>query len=178
MKRTLLVLLAFMVSPALLADAPTKDPNWKTIAALGDTIKGVEVISGNELRIAKIHCRLLGIRIPAEQAEHAKRFLELYLKDYGSGLCIYNAHWPINDKDGVPLIWLKGMGNGGWAQETLVEAGLATMDHRGYEGYKFNVPRKQPGNDDVDWKKCLLDAEATFSQGKKPNVNFKWPEPK
>jgi hypothetical protein len=133
-------------------------------------------MSGNELRIAGIDCRLLGVQIPADRAAAAKRFLELYLKDYGSSLAIYNSHSPINDKDGVPLIWLTGIGNGGWAQETLVQAGLAKMRFAENDAYKFNVPRKAPGNDDFDWKQCLKDADARFKSGSKPNVNFEWPE--
>jgi len=46
-----------------------------------------------------------------------------------------------------------------------------------FEAYKFRVPMKD-GSNEFDWKQCLKKAESDSKAGTKPNVNFKWPEPK
>jgi hypothetical protein len=137
----------------------------------------VTVINGYELMIDGVRCRLFGVQLPKDvaQAASAKRFLELYIKDYGSYFSIYNDDSPVNSKDGVPLIWLHGDGNGGWAQETLVQAGLLDIDYKGLADYHFRVPTKA-GDEDFDWKKCLEEAAYSHQAGKKPEVNFDWPE--
>jgi hypothetical protein len=137
----------------------------------------VTVVSGCEMIIGGVRCRLLGVHLPKDvaKAARAKRFLELYIKDYGVSFGIYNKDNPVTSNDGVPLIWLHGYGDGGWAQETLVQAGLLGVDYSGYEEYHFRVPRKA-GDVDFDWKKCLKEAVSSHQAGKKPNVNFDWPE--
>lgn len=90
---------------------------------------------------------------------------------------IYNVTAPVDDKDGVPLIWLHRHLDGGWAQETLVQAGLATVNYAGFEDYQFTVPGKA-GDYRFDWKECLKKAEADFRAGKEPHVLFRWPQPK
>jgi hypothetical protein len=159
------------------AQTPNKEDIWKTIASWHVPMPKVEVLSGNELMIGKTRCRLFGIRSPKDpaQAAKAKRFLELYMEDYGDYFSIYNTESPISDKDGVPLIWLAGHGNGGWAQEALVQAGLADIDFARFELYRFQVPAKS-GLEEKNWKKCLRDAKAAERAGKQPNINFDWPE--
>lgn len=176
-KRITLVLVAFSLINPGHAEDTVPNANWRKIAALRVPIKDVRVVSGNEVEIAGVRCRLFGIEIPDRVKDEAKRFLELYMKDYGAYFSIYNDNAPLNDKDGTPLIWLKGHGNGGWAQETLVQAGLATPSYSGFEGYEFTTPRKE-GVRKFDWKACLKDADAAHKAGHPPNVNFKWPQQK
>jgi len=175
-KMACLLLLTITTATGVRAAGGTNDSNWEKLSGLRDQME-VEVISGNEVKIIGIRCRLLGIVIPDEPKRQlaAKRFLELYIKDYRPYFGIYNSHSPVNDKDGVPLIWLRGIGNGGWAQETLVQAGLATPSYFRFEGYKFSVMGKQ-GEHDCDWKGILNRAEDDYRRGAKPNINFEWSE--
>ena len=153
------------------------DRHWRRLSKLQTPIYGVRVLNGREIAIAGTRCRLFGVRLPDDETMRAKarRFLELYMADYGAYFFIYNIESPVNGHDGVPLVWLQGSGNGGWAQETLVQAGLAVVDYTGFEDYKFRVPGKS-GDLEYDWKKCLQDAESYRAAGKKPDVNFTWPE--
>ena len=150
---------------------------WKKISSWRVPMPKVRVVSGCELLIDGVRCRLFGVQLPkdAAQAASAKRFLEFYIKNYGDYFSIYNTDNPVSSKDGVPLIWLHGHGNGGWAQETLVEAGLLSVDYGGHEEYRFRVPAKS-GEEEFDWKKCLKEAVSSHQAGKKPNVNFDCPE--
>ncbi len=159
------------------AAEPKGDQAWKTIAGWFGPKPKVTVLSGCELLIGGVRCKLFGVRLPDDdvKAAQAKRFLELYMKDYGSWFSIYNAHSPVSSRDSTPLVWLKGHGNGGWAQETLVQAGLVVIDYTGFEHYTFRVPVKS-GQKLFDWKRCLGDAVSWREAGKKPNVNFSWPE--
>jgi hypothetical protein len=136
----------------------------------------VTVLSGNELMIKGIRCRLFGVKLPKDIkiAASAKRFLELYVKDYDRYYSIYNDSNPVSSSDGVPLIWFKGSGEGGWAQETLVQAGLLEVDYSGFEEYHFQVPRE--GLEEFDWKECFKEALASHQAGKKPHILFDWPE--
>lgn len=154
------------------------DNKWKRLAKLQVPIYGVRVLNGREILIANVKCRLFGIRLFDEEMlqARAKRFLELYMRDYGAYFFIYNVESPISDLDGVPLIWLHGSGNGGWAQETLVQAGLAKVDYAGFDDYKFRVPGKEVSFPIYDWKTSLHDAERYYATRRKPNVNFNWPE--
>jgi endonuclease YncB( thermonuclease family) len=154
------------------------DNKWKRLAKLQVPVYGVRVLNGREILIANVRCRLFGIRLFDDEIlqARAKRFLELYMRDYGGYFFIYNVASPISDVDGVPLIWLQGSGNGGWAQETLVEAGLAKVDYAGFDDYKFRVPGKEVAFPISDWKTRLHDAEGYYATGRKPHVNFKWPE--
>lgn len=138
----------------------------------------VTVSSGNELIIDGIRCRLFGVKLPKDIniAARAKRFLELYVKDYDRYYSIYNDNDPVSSDDGVPLIWFRGHGEGGWAQETLVQAGLLDVDYRGFEEYYFRVPTKA-GYKEFDWKGCFKEALASHQAGKKPHILFDWPEP-
>jgi hypothetical protein len=127
--------------------------------------------------IDKIRCRLFGIKLPedAEQAAKAKRFLELYMQECGNYFSIYNTSNPISAEDGVPLIWLKGHGNSGWAQQTLLEADLVKLDFEKVKDYRFTVPAKS-GDKDFNWKQCFDYAFAARRDGRKPTVFFEWPE--
>jgi len=151
---------------------------WERIASWRVPMPPVTVLSGNELMIGGIRCRLFGVKLPHDIkiAADAKRFLELYVKDYGRYYSIYNDGNPVSSNDGVPLIWLQGHGEGGWAQETLVQAGLLDVDYRDFEKYHFKIPTKV-GYEDYDWKKCFKEALATHQAGAKPNILFDWPEP-
>jgi hypothetical protein len=151
---------------------------WQKIASLLGQVQDVKVLSGNELEIEGVHCRLFGVRLPTDEdaKDNAKRFLSRYIDYFGGYFSIYNDMKPINDKDGVPLVWLLGHSNEGWAQEALVRAGLATVDYNGFENYKFSTPGKS-GEVEFDWKECLQDAEAAFKAGKKAEFHFGWPEP-
>jgi hypothetical protein len=160
---------------------PERKPDrlWKRLAKLQAPIYGVKVLNGRELVIAGVRCRLFGIRLPDDEAAKAKakRFLELYVHGYGGYFFIYNTESPVSDRDGVPLIWLQGSGNGGWAQQTLVQAGLAIVDYAGFEDYKFRVPGKIGfAYPEYNWKECFRDAEADRAAGKNPNISFDWPE--
>jgi endonuclease YncB( thermonuclease family) len=156
------------------------DNKWTRLTKLQAPIYRVRVLNGHEILIANVRCRLFGIRLFDEEMLQAgaKRFLELYMRDYGTYFSIYNVESPVSDLDGVPLIWLHGNGNGGWAQETLVQAGLAKVDYAGFDDYKFRVPGKEVSFPIYDWKKCLHEAERYYATGRKPNVNFNWPEQK
>lgn len=151
---------------------------WKKVDSWREPMPRVKVLSGNELMIAGIRCRLFGVKLPRDNkiAAQAKRFLELYVKDYGRYYSIYNTESPVSSKDGVPLIWFQGIGEGGWAQETLVQAGLLEVDYSGFEKYHFRVPVKG-GEEEYDWKRCFKEALASHQAAKKPNVLFDWPEP-
>jgi hypothetical protein len=159
------------------AAEPKNKAAWEKISSWRVPMPKATVVNGCELMIDGVRCRLLGVRLPkdATQAASAKRFLELYMKDYGDYFSIYNDNSPVSSKDGVPLVWLSGHGNGGWAQETLVQAGLLSVDYGGFEGYRFRVPAKD-GEKEFDWKACLKEAASSHRAGKKPNVNFAWPE--
>jgi hypothetical protein len=177
-----LLLAAVCWASSLQAQDQKIEDAWKTIANWREPMPKVAVLSGCELKIDGIRCRLFGVRDSkdAETAKRAKRFLELYMQTFGDYFTIYNAHRPVNSKGGIPLIWLLGHSNGGWAQEALVEAGLAEVDYRGFENYHFSTPGKAT-DEDVDWKKCFKDAVATHGAGKKPKVcfvepTFDWPE--
>jgi hypothetical protein len=154
---------------------------WKKIAGWREPMPKVNVLSGNELEIGGVRCRLFGVHVPtnAETAGRAKRFLELYMKTFGDYYTIYNSDHPVTAEDGVPLIWLLGHSNGGWAQEALVEAGLADVDYSGFESYRFYTPGKS-GTVECDWKQCLKNAIARNKNGERPQVcsvspNFSWP---
>jgi len=151
---------------------------WKKIASWREPMPRVTVLSGNEMLIGGIRCRLFGVKLPKDikTAAHAKRFLELYVKDYRPYFAIYNSDSPISSKDGVPLIWFQGTGEGGWAQETLVQAGLLDVDYRGLEKYRFKVATKA-GYEEFDWKTCFKEALASHQAGEKPHILFDWPEP-
>jgi len=155
----------------------TAQKAWKKIASWRIPMPKVKVLNGNELMIDDVRCRLFGVKLlpDATRAARAKQFLEHYVKDYGEYYSIYNDDRPVSASDGVPLIWLKGSGDGGWAQETLVQAGLVGIDYAGFESYHFKTPGKDEDKD-VNWKDCLEQAELTFRSGGKPNVNFVWPE--
>ena len=154
------------------------DDAWKRIASWRVPMPTVTVLSGEELMISGIRCRLFGVKLPKDIkiAARAKRFLELYVKDYGRYYSIYNYSNPVSSSDGVPLIWFRGHGEGGWAQETLVQAGLLDVDYRGFEEYHFRVPTKA-GDEEFDWKGCFKKALASHQAGKKPHILFDWPEP-
>jgi hypothetical protein len=158
------------------------DNAWKEIASWLIPMPKVAVLSGCELKIDGIQCRLFGVRDSkdAETAKRAKRFLELYLQTFGGYFSIYNACFPVNSKDGIPLVWVLGRSNGGWAQETLVEAGLVEVDYTGFENYHFCIPGKEK-DVDFDWKRCFKDAVASHKAGKEPKIYFvnptlNWPE--
>ena len=159
------------------ADEPKKADAWKKIASWRVPMPKAKELSGNELMIDGVRCRLFGVELTKDAVRNAnaKRFLEHYMRDYGDYYSIYNDGNPVSDKDGVPLIWLKGHGNGGWAQEALVQSGLVRVNYTGFEKYHFFTPGKDR-DEDVDWKKCFKDAEAVFRSGQRPNVNFVIPE--
>lgn len=165
----------------LRAQNQTNNEAWKKIASWYEPMPKVTVLSGNELEIDGVRCRLFGVQVPtdAETAKRAKRFLELYMQTFGEFYTIYNDAQPVTSKDGVPLIWLMGQSNGGWAQEALVEAGLAVVDYSGFEKYRFDTPGKSR-NVECEWKKCFEEALAYNKAGKRPRVcslhpNFDWP---
>lgn len=149
---------------------------WAKLASLRAPMPETTVLNGCELIIGGVRCRLLGVKLTenAEERANAKRFLERYLKNYGAYFSIYNDQSPVSSEDGTPLVWLRGHGNGGWAQETLVQAGLVAVDLSGMEEYRFQTHRKS-GREEFDWKRCLREAEASHRSGAKPNVNFDWP---
>lgn len=175
-------LVSLLTMCGLRAEDQTNTEAWKKIVGWdGHPMPKVTVLSGNELEIDGIRCRLFGVRIPtdAETAKRSKRFLELYMETFGQYYTIYNSSQPVTSKDGVPLIWLLGHSNGGWAQESLVEAGLAVVDYRGFEEYRFYTPGKS-GQVECDWKKCLEEAISANKAGKRPKVcsvqpSFDWP---
>jgi hypothetical protein len=169
----------FCMVCGLRGEASKKDDAWKQIAAWRGSEHKITVLNGCELVIDGVRCRLFGIRLPKDDAlaARAKRFLELYVKYYGNDVFVYNTNHPVSSRDGVPLVWLQGSGSGGWAQETLVQAGLARVDYSGFEDYHFLLPGKARDYD-FDWKKCLKDAVASHEAGKKPDIYFAWPEPK
>jgi hypothetical protein len=169
----------YIVFRGQLVQMPLPPPEkiaWQKIAALQSPVLEVKVLSGTDLEIEGVHCRLFGVRVPAneEAKDNAKRFLSKYMECFGGYFSIYNDWKPINDKDGVPLIWLLGHSNEGWAQEALVRAGLATVDFKGFEDYKFSTPAKD-GEKEFDWKECLREAEAAFKAGNKAKFTFGWP---
>ena len=168
------------IDPNIDFNWPERKPDlkWKKLGKLENPLRGIKVLNGREILIGGIRCRLFGIRLLDNELsqDKAKRFLELYIRDYGGYFFIYNHEAPVNDYDGVPLIWLQGSGNGGWAQETLVEAGLATVEYRGFDDYKFRVPGKEIPFPIYDWKECLRKAEANHAAGNRPNINFRWPQ--
>ena len=150
---------------------------WHEIAAWRVPMPKVRVLSGTELEIGGVRCALFGVRVPQSAADRAQDFLEAYMKACGGYFSIYNSDAPISRSDGVPLVWLQIHGNSGWAQEALVRLGLAEVDYKGFEDYKFRVPTKS-GDEDFDWKKCLSDAKASYDAGKKPFLDFDWPSKK
>jgi hypothetical protein len=154
------------------------DDAWKRIVSWRVPMPRVTVLSGNELMIDGIRCRLFGVKLPQDIkiTARAQRFLELYVKSYGRYYSIYNTNNPVSSSDGVPLIWFQGSGDGGWAQETLVQAGLLDVDYSGFEEYHFQVPAKAR-DEEYDWKRCFKEALASHQAGKKPNIVFDWPEP-
>jgi hypothetical protein len=156
------------------------DDAWKKIDSWRMPMPSVKVLSGNELMIGGIRCRLFGVKLPQDVkvAAQAKRFLELYVRDYGRYYSIYNTESPVSSKDGVPLIWFQGIGEGGWAQETLVQAGLLDVDYSGFEKYHFRVPVIRGGEEEYDWKRCFKEALASHQAGEKPHILFDWPESK
>ncbi len=147
---------------------------WQQIAAWRDPMPKVKVLSGTELEIGGVRCALFGVRIQQSSSSSARDFLEAYMKACGKYFSIYNSDAPISRSDGVPLVWLQIHGNSGWAQEALVRLGLAEVDFKGFEDYKFQVPAKS-GREEFDWKKCLSDAKAFHDAGKKPFLDFAWP---
>ena len=157
-----------------LAGEGKKTDAWKQIAAWQEPMPEAKVLSGTELEIGGVRCALFGVRVPESSAASAKDFLKTYMKTFGGGYTIYNSAWPVSRSDGVPLIWLIGESNSGWAQEALVRVGLAEVDFKGFENYKFQLPGKAR-NYDFDWKKCLRDAKADHDAGKKPFLGFDWP---
>lgn len=171
-------LTVFCSASSINAQEIKNDDAWKRIASWRVPKPSVTVLSGNELMIDGIRCRLFGVKLPQDTkiAARAKRFLELYVKTYGRYYSIYNSHSPVSSNDGVPLIWFQGSGEGGWAQETLVQAGLLDVDYRGFAEYHFQVPTKAR-DVDYDWKKCFREALSSHQAGKKPNIVFPWPEP-
>jgi hypothetical protein len=171
-------LTAFCSTCGIKAQEIKKDDAWKRIVSWRVPMPNVTVLSGNELMIDGIRCRLFGVKLPQEIkiAARAKRFLELYVKSYGRYYSISNTSNPVSSNDGVPLIWFKGSGEGGWAQETLVQAGLLDVDYMGFEEYHFQVPAKAR-DEEYDWKSCFKEALASHQAGKKPNIVFDWPEP-
>lgn len=136
----------------------------------------MKVLSGNELEIEGVRCRLFGVRLPAsDDAKHdAWRFLACYIAHSGGYFSICNTDDPVNDKNGVPLVWLS-YSSEGWAQEALVRAGFATVDYAGFENYKFYTVEKD-GPTDYDWKECLREAESEWKAGKKAGFAFRCPE--
>jgi hypothetical protein len=169
-------LTVFCFACSINAQEIKNDDAWRRIASWRVPMPRVTVLSGNELMIKGIRCRLFGVKLPKDIkiAASAKRFLELYVKDYDRYYSIYNDSNPVSSSDGVPLIWFKGSGEGGWAQETLVQAGLLEVDYSGFEEYHFQVPRK--GLEEFDWKECFKEALASHQAGKKPHILFDWPE--
>jgi hypothetical protein len=141
--------------------------------------EAVTVLSGNELEIQGVRCRLLGIRLLADEkvSLDAKRFLTRYMEHFGGYFSIWNDHDPVNDIDGVPLIWLFGHSNEGFAQEGLVKVGLASVDFAQLTDYQFRVLGKDGDRHVFDWKQCLSDAEADWNVGKKASFRFGWPVP-
>jgi hypothetical protein len=178
---TYLIVLSFTFScfaRSINAQEIKNDDAWKRIVSWRVPMPRVTVLSGNELMIDGIRCRLFGVKFPQDIkiAGHAKRFLELYVKSYGRYYSIYNTNSPVSSNDGVPLIWFQGHGDGGWAQETLVQAGLLDVDYSGFEEYHFQVPAKARG-EEYDWKRCFKEALASYQARRKPNIVFDWPKP-
>jgi hypothetical protein len=169
---------AFCSACSINAEEIKNDDAWKRIVSWRVPMPRVTVLSGNELMIDGIRCRLFGVKLPQDIkiAARAKRFLELYVKIYGRYYSIYNTNSPVSSNDGVPLIWFQGHGDGGWAQETLVQAGLLDVDYTGFEEYHFQVPAKAR-DVEYDWKRCFKEALASHQAGRKPNIVFDWPEP-
>ena len=150
---------------------------WHQIAAWRVPMPKVRVLTGTELEIGGVRCALFGVRVPQSEAVRARDFLEAYIKACGGYFSIYNSDAPVSRSDGVPLVWLQIHGNSGWAQEALVRLGLAEVDFKSFEDYKFRVPTKS-GDEQFDWKKCLMDAKAFHDAGKKPFLDFDWPHKK
>ena len=77
--RFLLVLaLMLLILPIASTMAQNSNTNeaWKKIASLGTPMPKVEVVSGVELKMDGVSCRLLGVSLPQndEVANKAKRF--------------------------------------------------------------------------------------------------------
>src|ERR1700674_4173798 len=94
-RRVWLFMLA-LGSVTLIAKTETDD-QWKRLVALRAPIKRVGVLSGSDLQIDGIRCRLFGIRLPEDPKVRAlaKRFLALYMKDSGGYFYVYNVTAPI-----------------------------------------------------------------------------------
>jgi hypothetical protein len=174
-------LLAAIIFAGLLsssvADESGRTNAWHEIAAWRVPMPKAKVLTGTELEIGGVRCALFGVRVPQAEAARARDFLEAYIKACGGYFSIYNSDAPVSRGDGVPLIWLQIHGNSGWAQEALVRLGLAEVDFKGFEDYKFRVPTKS-GDEQFDWKKCLSDAKASREAGKRPFLDFDWPSKK
>ncbi len=137
----------------------------------------VRVLSGTELEIGGVRCALFGVHVPQVSETKARDFLEAYMKACGGFFSIYNTAAPISRSDGIPLVWLSIHGSPGWAQEALLRLGLAAVDFKGFEDYKFQVPAKS-GDKEFDWKNCLREAKASHDAGKKLFLPFDWPPKK
>ena len=119
MKRTAIllsvVLAAFCLACGLQAQERKDFNSWERIASWEGKKPKSTVLSGCELKIDGIQCRLFGIRISKDSniAALAKRWLELYMQTCGDYFAIYNVSNPISSKDGIPLVWLVSYGNEG-----------------------------------------------------------------
>src|SRR5450432_3443659 len=80
----------------------TNTAAWKKISSWRVPMPKVTVVSGCELIIDGVRCRLFGVQLPkdAAQAASAKQFLELYIKGYGDYFSIYNTDNPVSAIDG------------------------------------------------------------------------------
>ena len=170
---------AALAVPLVAASAePGQTDAWKKLATLSNARpeREVKVLNRRELEIEGVRCRLLGVRLRADKdaQRDAKRFLTRFVENAGNVLRILNANQPVNDKDGVPLVWLEG-GYGETAQRVLLQAGLGTMDDTGVADLRLFSDDDRRW--EFDWKRVLRDAEADFKAGKDLEVGFDWPAP-
>jgi hypothetical protein len=177
MIRHIFLIVTVCLVSAGLADESKKSDAWQQIDAWRMPMPKVRVLSGTELEIGGVRCALFGVSVPQVSATKARDFLEAYMKSCGGFFSIYNDDAPVSRSDGVPLVWLSSHSNPGNAQEALLKLGLAEVDYKGFEDYKFQASEKS-GLKEHDWKNCLKEAKAFHDAGKKLFLPFDWPSKK
>ncbi len=177
-----LKVIAVVSSVAPVHNAATYDTreteSWKKLKAMHPSMpRQIKVLSATELDVNGVRCRLFGIAPKKDQGQimAAQQLLECYFETYGGYFSISNELTPVNDVDGVPLIWLQGAGPGGWAQEVLVQAGLADVAYAGFENYTFYLcSPKSCGDKPVNWQQIFRTAEAQCKDGGQLDEYFEW----
>src|SRR5262245_23023719 len=138
----------------------------------------VEVLSGTTFKCSGVRCQLLGVKESSDPKvrERAKRFTTLWFKSVGNHIGVYNEDSPLQLKDGICVVWLRGYDSTlSCLNEQLVRAGLVEIDTEPHKGYTFEVPTKESTRKE-EWDAILRKAEKDRAKGVGPEVSFKWPE--